>query len=80
MLILRMGRVMNVGYEKIMLLYTPAIYNTADVISTFVYRKGILEANYSYSAAVGLFNSVVNCFLVVMTNKISRRTSETSLW
>lgn len=80
MLILRMGRVMNVGYEKIMLLYTPAIYNTADVISTFVYRKGIIEANYSYSAAVGLFNSVVNCFLVVMTNKISRKTSETSLW
>lgn len=80
MLILRMGRVMNVGYEKVMLLYTPAIYNTADIISTFVYRKGILEANYSYSAAVGMFNSIVNCFLVVVTNKISRKAGETSLW
>ncbi|MDD6034104.1 MAG: ABC transporter permease subunit [Oscillospiraceae bacterium] len=82
MLILRMGQVMNVGFEKIMLLYNPATYEVADVISTFVYRKGIVEANYSYSAAVGLFNSVINFVLVVTTNWVSRHVGdgENSLW
>ena len=51
---------MNLGSEKILLLYNANIYETADVISTFVYRKGLLETSYSYSAAVGLFNSFVN--------------------
>lgn len=78
--ILRMGGILNVGFEKILLLYQPLTYEVADVISTYVYRKGILEANYSYSTAVGLFNSLVNiCFLLV-TNAISRRVSETSLF
>lgn len=80
MLILRMGKMMSVGWEKIVLLYNPGIYETADVISTFVYRKGILEANFSYSAAVGLFNSVINLFMLVIANKISRKVNETSLW
>lgn len=80
MLILRMGKMMSVGWEKIVLLYNPGIYETADVISTFVYRKGILEANFSYSAAVGLFNSVINLFMLIIANKISRRVNETSLW
>lgn len=80
MLILKMGRIMSVGFEKIMLLYNPATYEVADVISTFVYRKGILEANYSYSAAVGLFNSVVNLIMIVTANYISRKTTENSLW
>ena len=80
MLILRMGHIMNVGFEKVMLLYNPAIYEVSDVISTFVYRKGIEEANYSYSAAVGLFNSVVNFLMIITANYISRKTNENSLW
>lgn len=82
MLILRMGQVMNVGFEKVMLLYNPATYEVADVISTFVYRKGIVEASYSYSAAVGLFNSVINFIMIIFANWVSRRCGdgETSLW
>lgn len=78
--IMQLGRVMNVGYEKIILLYNSNIYETSDVISTYVYRKGLLEQNYSYSTAVGLFNSVVNFALVVGANALSRRVNETSLW
>jgi putative aldouronate transport system permease protein len=78
--ILRMGSMMNVGFDKIFLLYNPITYETSDVISTYVYRKGILEANYSFSAAVGLFNSVINFVLLVATNKISKKVNETSLW
>ena len=80
MLILRVGGLMNVGYEKIILLYNPAIYETSDVISSFVYRKGILERSYSYSSAVGLFNSLINCLLLFGSNWFSRRMNNTSLW
>lgn len=80
MLILKVGNILNVGYEKIILLYSPVIYDTADVISTYVYRKGILEYNYSYSTAVGLFNSVVNFVLLITANTISKKTTESSLW
>lgn len=80
MLILKMGKIFDVGYEKIMLLYNPAIYETADVINTYVYRKGLIDAQYSYSSAVGLFNSVVSLFLVTLTNKISKHLNGTSLW
>jgi putative aldouronate transport system permease protein len=80
LLILRMGNIMSVGYEKIILLYNSNIYSTADVISTFVYRKGLLEMSYSYSSAVGLFNNVTNLALVITANKISRKVTETSLW
>lgn len=80
MLIMRMGQVMSVGYEKIILLYNEGIYDKADVISTYVYRMGIMDRQYSFSAAVGLFNSVVNFILVIAANQISRKVSETSLW
>jgi putative aldouronate transport system permease protein len=80
LLILRIGSMMSVGHEKIILLYNSNTYETADVISSFVYRKGLLEANYSYSAAVGLFNSVINFILVISANWISRKTTESSLW
>lgn len=80
LLILRMGRLLNVGFEKIILLYNPAIYETADVISSFVYRKGLLEFNWSYSAAVGLFNSVINFFMLWSSNWLSRRLKGESLW
>lgn len=78
--ILRIGRIMNVGYEKIILLYNDLTMETADVISSFVYRKGLLDANYSYSTAIGIFNSVINFGLVVFANALSRSIKQTSLW
>ena len=80
MLILRVGSIMTIGHEKVILLYNPAIYETADVISTYVYHKGLLESNFSFSAAVGLFNSVINFILIICVNKLSKTVSETSLW
>ena len=80
LLILRLGQMMSIGFEKILLLYNPLIYETADVIPTFVYRKGLLEASYSYATAVGLFNSVINLSLLLAANKLSRAVNETSLW
>ncbi len=80
LLILRCGQLLNVGYEKIILLYSPATYETADVISSFVYRKGLLEMNYGYSSAVGLFNSVISFILLVSVNKIAARFSDTRLF
>ena len=71
---------MGVGFDKIFLLYNPATYETADVISTYVYRKGLINQSYSYSSAVGLFNSVINFAFIIATNKISKKVSETSLW
>ena len=80
MLILRVGNLMNLGYEKILLLYSGATYETADVISTFVYRRGLMTADFSYGTAVGLFQSVVSLLLVVSTNWIGKRISDTGLW
>ena len=80
MFILSIGSLMNVGYEKTLLLYNDQILEVSDIISTFVYRKGLLEADYSYSAAIGLFNSVINCALLVTANTISSKVSENSLW
>lgn len=80
MLILRIGSIMSVGQEKTILLYNAQIYETADIISSFVYRKGLIEGNYGYSTAVGLFNSVVNFVLIITANYISRKYSETSLF
>ncbi len=80
LLILRMGTMMTVGYEKIILMYNPLTYETADVISTYVFRRGILQADFGFSAAVGLFNSVINFALLIAANKISRRVTETGLW
>lgn len=80
MLILRIGMIMSVGQEKTILLYNSQIYETADIISSFIYRKGLLEFNYGYSTAVSLFNSVINTALLIGTNAISRKYSETSLF
>jgi len=80
LLILRLGSIMSVGYEKIILMYNPLTYETADVISTYVFRRGILQADFSFSAAVGLFNSVINFGLLLAANRISRRLTDSSLW
>ncbi len=80
MLIMKMGSLMNMGYEKTILLYNPSTYETADIISSHIYRIGLLDQDWSYSTAIGLFNSVINFGLLLITNKISKRYSETSLW
>jgi len=80
MLILNFGEMFEVGFEKIILLYNPSVYETGDVIASFTYRRGLLGANYSYGAAIGLFNAVVNMTLLVIANRLSRRFTETSLW
>ena len=80
MFILRMGSLMNVGYEKVILLYNPLTYQTADVISSYVYRMGIEKMSYSYSTAVGLFNSAINVLLLIITNWFSKKVSDTSLF
>lgn len=80
LLILRIGSVLNVGYEKIILMYNDLTRETADVFSSYVYRKGLQEFNWSYGTAVGIFNSVVNIIFLAASNYISRKTTETSLW
>ena len=80
MLILAMGRIMNVSYQKILLMMTGTNQSVSDVISTYVYRRGITKADFSYATAVNLFQSLVSLLFVSVTNWISRRTSETSLW
>ncbi|CAM3608832.1 ABC transporter permease [Marinicrinis lubricantis] len=78
--ILRIGSLMVLQDEKILLMYNPMTYETADVIGTYVYRKGILESSYSFSAAVGLFNSLINFALLFGANYLSKRFSDTKLW
>lgn len=80
MLILNMGNILGVGFEKILLLQNSLNMEASDVISTFVYRTGLVDAQYSFSTAVGLFNSVINAILLILVNRIAKRTSETSLW
>ncbi|SEL92863.1 putative aldouronate transport system permease protein [Paenibacillus sp. cl141a] len=80
MFILRIGHLMDVGYEKILLLYNPVIYESADVISTFVYRKGLLDNDWSFSSAIGLFNSAINLLMLVIANALTRKTNQNSLW
>lgn len=78
--ILKIGGLMGVGFEKIFLLYNPTTYEVADVISTFNYRKGLVDFDYSFSTAIGLFNSVINISLLVLANTISKKVNENSLW
>lgn len=80
MLIMKTGSIMNIGFEKVFLMQNDLNLVSSDVISTYVYRVGLIGGEYSFSAAVGLFNSVINCILLVSVNAISRRVSETSLW
>ena len=79
-LIMRIGRMLTIGYDKIILLYNPAIYEKADVISTYVYRRGLLDGDYSYSAAVGLFNSIFNFMFLMAANFGSKKATGSGLW
>ncbi len=80
MLIMRCGRILNVGAEKTLLLYNPSTYKTADVIASYVYRKGIEDGNYSFSTAVGLFNSVINFIMLLSVNKVSNKLTGSGLF
>lgn len=80
MLIIRIGNILEVGFELVILLYQPATYQTADVINTFIYRQGLQSGQYDLAAAAGLFNAMVAFVLVMTANTISRRVSRTSLW
>lgn len=80
MLLLRIGNIMTVGYEKIILMYTPGNYDVSDVLSTYAYRIGLKDQKYSLSAAISLINSVVNVVLLLSANRITRKLSSTSLW
>jgi putative aldouronate transport system permease protein len=80
LLILNMGSLLSVGFEKVFLMQNSLNMQASDIISTHVYRKGIIDGQYSYSAAVGLFNSIVNFILLVVVNRIARKVNDTSLW
>ncbi|WP_235864132.1 ABC transporter permease [Sutcliffiella halmapala] len=80
LLILNIGSFLSVGFEKILLLYNPLIYDTSDVISTYLYRVGLESSNFSYATAIGLFESIIGLVLVLSANKISRKLTERSLW
>lgn len=80
MFILQMGSIMSVGFQKILLMQNELNMSASDVISTFTYRTGLLDAQYSYSTAVGLFDSVINALLLIIVNQIAKKVTETSLW
>ena len=80
LLIMNVGSVMNLGYEKILLMQNPLNMESSNVIATFVYQQGLLEAQYSYAAAVGLFNSAINAILMISVNKIASKLGESSLF
>ena len=80
MLVLKVGSMLNVAFETVLLLYQPATYETADVISTYVYRTGMLMQDFGLATAVGLFNAVVGFILVYSANKWSKKVTQSSLW
>ncbi len=80
LLILRIGRMMNVGFEKIILIANPLVNETAEVISSFVYKRGLQDMDYSYTTAIGLFNSLISFLLLTLANGASRKLNDTSLW
>jgi len=80
MFILQIGHVLEIGFEKVFLLSNPATYDTSDVISTYVYRVGVLQGSFSYASAIDLFMGIIGFILVYASNQLSRRLGETSLW
>ncbi len=80
LLILDFGRIMNVGFQRVLLMQNPLNMPASDVIQTYIYRIGLIGAQYDYSAAIGLFNNILNVIVLVAVNRLARRVSETSLW
>jgi putative aldouronate transport system permease protein len=80
MFLLNMGQMLNVGYQKVLLLYSGATYETADVLGTYIYRRGIMDADYGFATAVGLFQSLVGLVFVIGSNAVAKKLGDTSLW
>lgn len=80
LLILSIGHIMDAGFEQIFLLYSPPVYGVADILDTYVYRKGLVEVNYSFAAAVGLFKSVIAFILVIGANYIAKKLGQEGIW
>ncbi len=80
LLIMNMGNMLNIGYEKVILMYNSATYSTADIFSTYVYRKGLLSAQYSFASAVGLANSVINVLILLGANYVAKKAADTSIF
>ncbi|MEC0239984.1 ABC transporter permease subunit [Paenibacillus dokdonensis] len=80
LLILDIGHFMDIGFQKIILMQNDLNMSSSDVIATFTYRKGILDGDYSYTTAIGLFNAVINFILLISINQLARKKAETSLW
>lgn len=80
MLIMKMGSILSAGFEQILLLYSPSVYNVADIIDTYVYREGILSMKYSFATAVGLFKSVVGLMFIIISNYMSKKFGQEGLW
>ncbi|MFO3716410.1 ABC transporter permease [Anaerococcus cruorum] len=80
LLIMNFGSIMSMGYEKILLMQNPLNMAASNVISTFTYQQGLIDANYSYAAAVGLFNAAINAILLLSVNKITRKVTDIGLW
>ncbi|MDF2923729.1 MAG: protein lplB [Paenibacillaceae bacterium] len=80
LLILRIGHILSAGTEQILLMYNPSVYESSDVIGTFIYRMGIGKMDYSFSTAVGLFESVVGFLLIMLGNGLSRKLMNRSIW
>ena len=78
--ILQIGGLFTIGFQRILLLYNPTIYSTADIIQTFVFRRGIGQQDFSYAAAIDIFNNTLNLIMLLVFNKLMRRFAETSLW
>ena len=80
MFIMRIGNLMSVGFEKVLLMQNSVTLSSSEIISTFIYKNGIQKGQFSYSTAVGMFNSVINFVLLVSANFISKKTTKTGLW
>lgn len=80
MLILKVGYLLDVGFEQIYVMYNPSVYDVGDVISTYIYRMGLQQMNFSITTAIGLFQSAVGFALLIVTNRIAKKHSEVSLW
>ena len=80
MLILRIGNILGKGFDQVLIFYNPSVYDTADIIKTYVYRMGIGKMNFSMGTALGLFNSIISCILVVGSNYLSKKSVKRSIW
>jgi putative aldouronate transport system permease protein len=80
MLIFAIGGLLNAGFEQILLLYSPSVYQVADIIDTYVYRSGLLSMQYSFASAVGLFKSILALVLMLIANSIAKRVGQPGLW